>query len=98
MRIPLPGMMRHWREREFERHLSPSSVRHGLGVWAFFARRPRLYQLATSVAMHVLGYYGRKSGRFQAIPGASGWTDWRDFPAPEGQTFQRRWKRERKAR
>src|SRR3990167_1340555 len=24
MRIPLPKMMRHWREREFERHLSPA--------------------------------------------------------------------------
>jgi L-lactate dehydrogenase complex protein LldF len=23
MRIPLPKMMRHWREREFERNLTP---------------------------------------------------------------------------
>ena len=26
MRIPLPKMMRHWREREFERHLSPGDA------------------------------------------------------------------------
>ena len=45
MRIPLPKMMRHWREREFERHLSPVAVRSGLGVWAFFAKRPALYRL-----------------------------------------------------
>ena len=35
VRIPLPKMMRHWREREFERHLSPAAVRSGarrLGV------------------------------------------------------------------
>ena len=32
MRIPLPKMMRHWREREFERHLTPAAVRYGLGV------------------------------------------------------------------
>ena len=27
VRIPLPKLMRHWREREFERHLTPSAVR-----------------------------------------------------------------------
>ena len=42
MRIPLPRMMRHWREREFERHLSPAPLRYGLGFWAFFAARPAL--------------------------------------------------------
>ena len=40
VRIPLPGMMRHWREREFERRLSPAPMRYGLGFWAFFASRP----------------------------------------------------------
>ena len=30
VRIPLPKLMRHWREREFERHLSPATVRCGL--------------------------------------------------------------------
>jgi L-lactate dehydrogenase complex protein LldF len=34
VRIPLPGMMRHWREREFERRLSPAPMRYGLGFWA----------------------------------------------------------------
>ena len=36
VRIPLPRMMRSWREREFERHLSPATVRAGLRFWAFF--------------------------------------------------------------
>ena len=98
MRIPLPGMMRHWREREFERHLEPSPVRYGLGVWAFFAKRPRLYGPATRIAAHVMAYYARKTGRFRALPLASGWTGWRDFPAPEGETFQAKWKRERTAK
>ena len=34
VKIPLPKMMRHWREQEFERHLSPVAVRrnaHSLG-------------------------------------------------------------------
>ena len=54
VRIPLPKMMRHWREREFERHLAPQTVRFGLGFWAFFARRPALYRLATRAAMGAL--------------------------------------------
>src|SRR6202040_114778 len=44
VRIPLPKMMRHWREREFERHLSPATMRYGIGFWAFFAKRPGLYR------------------------------------------------------
>src|SRR5690606_32680493 len=37
VRIPLPKMMRHWREREFERHLQPAAARYGLRLWAFLA-------------------------------------------------------------
>ncbi len=95
MRIPLPGMMRHWREREFERHLTPSVARYGLGLWAFVAKRPALYRLATRVAMHVMGFYARKTGKFHAMPLATGWTDWRDLPAPQGKTFQSEWKKRR---
>ncbi len=34
MRIPLPKMMRHWREREFEKNLEPAAARWGLGALA----------------------------------------------------------------
>ncbi|MEZ0172007.1 LutB/LldF family L-lactate oxidation iron-sulfur protein [Microvirga sp. TS319] len=98
VRIPLPKLMRHWREREFERHLSPASVRSGLSLWGFFARRPALYRLATRAAMAMLGLAGRQRGRFSWLPLAKGWTKYRDFPAPQGETFQARWKRERKGR
>ncbi len=92
VRIPLPKLMRHWREREYERHLAPATYRYGLGVWAFFARRPALYKLATGVAMPVLNFFGRKKGRFASLPLASGWTDHRDLPAPQGRTFQAQWR------
>jgi L-lactate dehydrogenase complex protein LldF len=87
VKIPLPNLMRHWREREYEKHLTPPAMRYGLGVWAFFAKRPVLYRLATRAAAVVLGFLGRKSGRFSWLPLAQGWTTGRDFPAPEGDTF-----------
>lgn len=97
MRIPLPKMMRHWREREFERHLNPAAARWGLGLWAFFAKRPGLYRLATRIAVGVLGAVGRGEGRFASLPLAGGWTKHRDMPAPEGKTFQDLWKERRAA-
>ena len=92
MRIPLPNMMRHWREREFERHLSPAAVRYGLGFWAFFAVRPTLYRLATELAMRTLSLAGRSKGRFSWLPFAGGWTKYRDLAAPQGATFQAQWR------
>jgi L-lactate dehydrogenase complex protein LldF len=96
MKIPLPKMMRHWREREFERHLSPATYRWGLGLWGYFAKRPALYQFASGLAMRMLGVLGGRSGRFHALPLAGGWTRHRDLPAPEGKTFQRQWAERRK--
>jgi L-lactate dehydrogenase complex protein LldF len=98
VRIPLPKLMRHWREREFERHLSPATVRAGLKLWGFFARRPLLYRVAMRLAMGGLGLAGRSRGRFRWLPLAGNWTRFRDFPAPEGGTFQARWQRQRSGR
>ena len=97
MRIPLPKLMRHWREREFERHLTPSAQRWGLKLWAFLARRPALYRLATGLSTRLLGAAGRRKGRFARLPLAGGWTDHRDFPAPEGRTFHQLWRARRGA-
>ena len=92
VRIPLPKMMRHWREREFERHLSPAPIRYGLGFWAFFARRPALYRLATDLAARAMHLAGRSKGRFAWAPLAGGWTQYRDLAAPEQTTFQSQWR------
>jgi L-lactate dehydrogenase complex protein LldF len=97
VKIPLPGLMRHWRERAFERHLTPGAARTNLGLWAFFARRPALYRLATRAATLGLGWMGRRTGRFSRLPLAGGWTDGRDLPAPEGDTFFARYARQQRA-
>eukprot|EP01037_Dinobryon_pediforme_P012878 gene12878-12977_t len=87
VKIPLPSMMRHWREREFERHLSPAATRTNLALWAWVARRPSLYRLATRIAAKALATMAGKKNRFASLPLASGWTAGRDLPAPEGDTF-----------
>ena len=92
VRIPLPKLMRHYREREFERHLTPSSARWGLGIWAFFVRRPALYRLASGIGARVLAAMARGRGRIGWAPLAKGWTAHRDLPAPAKQTFHAQWK------
>jgi len=98
MQIPLPNLMRYWREREFERHLGPPSVRRNLALWGWFARRPAAYRLASRAASAALGLIGRRRGRFHALPLAGGWTAGRDLPAPEGDTFFARYVRESRRR
>ena len=98
MKIPLTGMMRHWRERAFERHLSPATTRYGLGLWGFFVRRPELYRAATRAGAKMLGVAGRRRGRFGWLPFAGAWTAARDMPAPEGETFFARYAREQRGR
>src|SRR6185503_17757357 len=99
VRIALPKLMRHWREREFERHLQPKGMRQGLALWSFLARRPRLYRRLTGLANRVLALFGRAEGRYGALPLAGGWTRFRDFPAPQsGGTFHTQWARHGGAR
>jgi L-lactate dehydrogenase complex protein LldF len=97
VRIPLPKLMRHWREREFERHLVPSTARRGLGVWAFFARRPGLYRQVVRAAALGLGVLGRRKGAIGRLPLAGGWTQGREMPAAEGGTFFSRYAQAQRA-
>ena len=70
-------------------------MRSGLRLWGFFARRPALYRTATRAAVAAMGLAGRERGRFKWLPFTRGWTKHRDLPAPQGETFQQRWARER---
>ncbi len=98
MRIPLPKMLRYWRDRAFEARLTPWLGRFWLSAWAFLAARPALYRVATGLVVAVLGALGRKTGRFRRLPLAGGWTAARDLPAPQGKTFMRLWSQRRGGR
>jgi L-lactate dehydrogenase complex protein LldF len=92
MHIPLPKMMRHWREKEFEQHLTPASTRSNLKLWAWAAKRPAVYRLATGLAMGSMRMLSGRRGRFGWFPLAGAWTKHRDLPAPQGRTFMAQWK------
>ena len=68
VKIPLPKMMRHWREREYAKKLSPPAYRGGLAAWAWVARRPALYHALAEIASRALGWAGGRRGRFRALP------------------------------
>src|SRR5438445_9337983 len=96
VKIPLPKMMRHWREREYAKKLSPPVYRTGLWAWAWVARRPALYHALAEIASRALGWAGSERGRFRALPLAAGWTRVRDMPAPEGRSFLSLWAQQQK--
>ena len=98
VKIPLPKMMRHWREREFERHLSPKGFRFGLGIWSKFARSPKLYRWLARGSSFGLKLLAGKKGRIRSLPLAKGWTAWRDLPAPQGGTFMDQWKQQQRSK
>jgi len=92
MHIPLPKMMRHWREREFDKGDAPALQRLTLRLWAWFARHHRLYHLGAGIAVPIMALMGRRRGAFRSLPFAGGWTGHRDLPAPQGRTFQQLWR------
>ena len=98
MAIPLPPMMRKWRERDFERGDPPLVQRLALRLWASAARRPRLYHALSGTIALLLARFAGRRGRFSALPFAGAWTDTRDLPAPEGKTFHELYRERQRSR
>jgi len=97
VKIPLPDLLRKLREKQVERHLRPMHERLGLTLWAFFAKRPVLYGLATKAGVRLLRLLGGRKKSISRLPFGGGWTDYREMPAPPGKTFRELYKeRERR--
>jgi L-lactate dehydrogenase complex protein LldF len=96
VKIPLPKLMRHHREAEFDLGGQSTGYRLGLKLWAFLARRPQLYHFGARFGIALMGARGRRRGAFRWLPLAGGWTRHRDFPAPQGRTFQQMWAEHRR--
>jgi L-lactate dehydrogenase complex protein LldF len=73
MQIPLPSMLRHLREREYAQNLTPILARAALALWALVAQRPKLYAIATRIAVKALSVFAGRRGRLRCcrlpVPG-----------------------------
>ena len=92
--IPLPSLLRGWRDRSWREGLEPRLMRAGIGGWAFLARHPALYHLGTIFAVKWMRLF-RKGGWIRSMPFAGGWTEYRNFPAPARTTFMQAYKAHR---
>ena len=95
--IPLPKLMRNWRQQEFARHIRPGGERAGLRLWSWLSHYTWLYRFALHVAARGLRWYAgraRDTGWMRHLPwfGRS-WTKQRDFPVPPVRNFQQEWAR-----
>lgn len=87
VKIPLTDIMRRWRNREHAQKLSSPLARALLKVWSNLALRPVLYQGLARPVIRLLHRLAGRRNRFSYLPCLGGWTDHRDFPAPQQDTF-----------
>jgi L-lactate dehydrogenase complex protein LldF len=90
--IPLPTLLRGWRDRLWRLGLESVSVRQGFALWRFLALRPALYRQASGLAVRMMSWFAR-DGWIARMPLASGWTRYRDLPQPPRRTFIAQYRR-----
>lgn len=88
VKIPLPDLMRHLREKQIEQNLRPFGERLSIKIWRYVALRPALYAFATKLATRFGRLLGGSEGVIHRLPRLDGWTKGRDMPAPTGKTFR----------
>jgi L-lactate dehydrogenase complex protein LldF len=95
--IPLPKLLRNWRETDFQAKGALQVPKLALRIWAFAAKRPALYRLAAGFGTRMLSILTLGKRSFRRLPFAGAWTKHRDLPAPSWRSFQSRWQdRQRK--
>ncbi len=85
VRIPLPELLIHWRERAVEAGLTPGSEGLGMRTFASLAERPALFRAAGSLLRWIPWKLG---GR--ALPVLGGWSREREPPRPSSPPFHAR--------
>ncbi len=90
--IPLPTLLRGWREKSWQRGFEPARVRWALALWRFTAMRPRLYEFAGNIGLRIMPLFAH-GGWISRMPLAGGWTAHRDMPSPSGGTFLAQYRR-----
>lgn len=88
--IPLPQIMRSWRAKEYDAEPRVSARKAGFALWAFVARRPILYRIATRIAARTIPYLSHMP--LTAAPLLAGWLNGRALPRANGHTFHDLWR------
>ena len=90
--IPLPTLLRGWRDQIWSTGLESVTVRQGFAVWRFLALHPALYRQASAMAVWMMAWFAR-GGWIARMPLAGGWTRYRDMPRPPRRTFIAQYRR-----
>lgn len=96
VRIPLPRMLRAWREREFAQTPNAVPGRRALALWSYLCASPRRYRHASAIGRAGLRLLAKLQGRgwIKWLPAlAGGWTKERDMRIPSGASFQAQWQK-----
>jgi L-lactate dehydrogenase complex protein LldF len=93
VKIPLPDLLRRLREKQMQRGMKSRREMLMLRAWAWLALHPKIYAPATKIGVRILRLLGGNDKLLHRLPGAGGWSDGRDFPAPSGMTFRELYKR-----
>ncbi|SMD11757.1 L-lactate dehydrogenase complex protein LldF [Desulfocicer vacuolatum DSM 3385] len=96
MVIPLPDLLRKLRVRQWNQNRLKRTWRWGLLMFMLTARYPRIFKRLSKLGVRVLNLLGGGRGALNSLPIKSGWTDVRDLPMPQGETFQSLWARQLK--
>jgi L-lactate dehydrogenase complex protein LldF len=93
--IPLPKLLRLWRDKEAAEKLNPPGMRWGLKFWSWLGSHPQLYRIATAIANRLLYHWpGSNDGFINKLPALAGaWTVHRDLRRPEHGTFSQQYRR-----
>ena len=93
VRIPLPKLMRFWRNKEGAAKLNSLTMRWGLKLWAMLNQYPLIYRAVTGAGVALLSRIGSDRRFLNSLPGIAGnWTKYRDFGKPQGRTFMSQWR------
>lgn len=95
VKIPLPELLRKLREQQFDLKLKTWPEMLALRAWGWLAARPLLYGAVMRIKARLLKTMADERGMIRSLPFGSGWTDRRDFPAPQGRTFREMYKEAR---
>ncbi|MCH2654258.1 MAG: DUF3390 domain-containing protein, partial [Gemmatimonadetes bacterium] len=87
VRIPIPELLVHWREKAVEEGLTSAIESAGIKAYTKAAERPGIFRAAGAVLQRMpLDAGGR------ALPILSGWVKERSAPESSAKSFMQQWK------